>query len=185
MSIVKSAVDTYLAYRFVKLLVTPWENTEAYKLGVIDDDGKVLKSRRQRKTAEEKRSYNTFHRLVYNLKKIVQKIPFMRGKLGSLASALFLIKEYCHATLDDKLLIEKTFNKYINDHKLLTEREIVDFNKLLLENAPTNSVAAGEISGLTGNPPVSKKRQKRVIRRNKKLNWKKFATEVKRKRRKR
>ena len=52
MSIVKSAVDTYLAYRFVKLLVTPWENTEAYKLGVIDDDGKVLKSRRQRKTAE-------------------------------------------------------------------------------------------------------------------------------------
>ena len=74
MSIVKSAVDTYLAYRFVKLLVTDWKDTEAYKLGVIDDRGEVLKTRRQRKSADEKRSYNTFHRLVYNLKKIVEKI---------------------------------------------------------------------------------------------------------------
>ncbi len=184
MSIVKSAVDTYLAYRFVKLLVTDWKDTEAYKLGVIDDRGEVLKTRRQRKTADEKRSYNTFHRLVYNLKKIVEKIPFMRNKLGRLSTALFLVKEHCYATLSDKLLIEKTFTKYIKEYKILTEQEIVDFDKLLLENAPTNSVASGQVSGLTGDPPVSKKRQKKqgMVRRNKRLNWKRFATEIKNKR---
>ena len=98
----------------------------------------------------------------------------MRNKLGSLSTALFLVKEHCYATLSDKLLIEKTFTKYIKEYKILTEQEIVDFDKLLLENAPTNSVASGQVSGLTGDPPVSKKRQKKqgMVRRNKRLNWK-------------
>ena len=34
------AIDLFVTYRFIKLLVTPFEKTEAYKLGIIDKDGK-------------------------------------------------------------------------------------------------------------------------------------------------
>ena len=33
------AIDLFVTYRFIKLLVTPFEKTEAYKLGIIDKDG--------------------------------------------------------------------------------------------------------------------------------------------------
>ena len=33
------AVDLFVTYRFLKLLVTPWQKQEAYKLGIIDNKG--------------------------------------------------------------------------------------------------------------------------------------------------
>ena len=33
------AIDLFVTYRFIKLLVTPFEKQEAYKLGVIDKNG--------------------------------------------------------------------------------------------------------------------------------------------------
>ena len=35
-------IDALIAYRLVKLLVTPFNKTDAYKLGIIDEKGKVL-----------------------------------------------------------------------------------------------------------------------------------------------
>ena len=37
-------VDTYLAYKFIKMLATPWKKTDAYKLGIIDRNGKRIRS---------------------------------------------------------------------------------------------------------------------------------------------
>ena len=31
------AIDLFVTYRFIKLLVTPFEKTEAFKLGIIDE----------------------------------------------------------------------------------------------------------------------------------------------------
>ena len=33
------AIDLFVTYRFIKLLVTPFEKTDAYKLAVIDKNG--------------------------------------------------------------------------------------------------------------------------------------------------
>ena len=33
------AIDLFVTYRFLKLLTTPFEKTEAFKLGIIDEDG--------------------------------------------------------------------------------------------------------------------------------------------------
>jgi len=85
MSLLKRAGDLVYTFRFLKLLVTSFENTDAYKLGIIDGSGKKLKSA---ETAEEKAVYTPFHRLVYNIKKLIPG-----GKIGSYASALYLIKE--------------------------------------------------------------------------------------------
>jgi len=93
MSIISRTGDLFYAYRFLKLLVTPWEKTKAYELGILDDNGKLLKKARELKTSEEKSAYTVFHRLVFNIKRLLQKLPFGKTKLASWATALFLIKE--------------------------------------------------------------------------------------------
>lgn len=93
MGIISRTGDLFYAYRFIKLLVTPWEKTEAYKLGILDEDGKMLKKARQLKTDDEKSAYTVFHRLVFNIKRLLNKLPFGKTKLASWATALFLIKE--------------------------------------------------------------------------------------------
>ena len=35
-------VDLLIAYRVIKMLVTPFKDQPAYKYGIIDDKGKVL-----------------------------------------------------------------------------------------------------------------------------------------------
>ena len=36
-------VDLLIAYRVIKMLVTPFKDQPAFKYGIIDDKGKVLK----------------------------------------------------------------------------------------------------------------------------------------------
>jgi DNA-directed RNA polymerase subunit H (RpoH/RPB5) len=93
MSVISRTADLFYAYRFIKLLVTPWEKTEAFELGIIDDEGKVIKKTRELKTSDEKAAYTVFHRLVFNIKRLLNKLPFGKTKLASWATALFLIKE--------------------------------------------------------------------------------------------
>ena len=61
MAIIQRAVDVYYTFRFLRQLVTPWNETKAYKLGLIDENGKVL---RKAVTPEEKDAYTLFFRLV-------------------------------------------------------------------------------------------------------------------------
>ena len=89
MSLASRAGDLFYTFRFIKLLVTNWTDTDAFKLGIIDENGKRIKTKKVT-TPEEKSAYTTFHRLVYNVKRL---IPGGSKKLVSLASALYLIKE--------------------------------------------------------------------------------------------
>ncbi len=92
MGILKRAADITYAFRFVRLLVMKWENWDAYKLGIIDKDGK--RDRNVKLDDDEKKSaYTPFIRLVANIKRLTSKIPGGGTGLGSFASALYLIKE--------------------------------------------------------------------------------------------
>ena len=87
------AVDLIITYRVIKLLITPFNRQEAYKYGIIDDKGKVLRKFKTLQKSEEKKSYTVLHRFVFNLKRILQKVG-LGGRLGSFAVALgLLIKE--------------------------------------------------------------------------------------------
>ena len=88
------AVDLFVTYRFLKLLVTPWKKQEAYKQGIIDDKGKALKKARDLGLEAEREAFTLLHRLVFNCKRIMSKIPFVRSQLGTYAAALFLLKEH-------------------------------------------------------------------------------------------
>ena len=67
MSIVSRTADLFYAFRFLKLLVTPWEKTEAFELGIIDKSGKAIKKAADRKTPQEKSSYTVFHYFAYTI----------------------------------------------------------------------------------------------------------------------
>ena len=93
MGIISRAADTYYTYRLMRTLATNWTDQEAYALGIIDENGKVLRKASSLTTQEEKSAYTLFHRLSFNLKRILEALPFGKSRLGSFAAALFLIKE--------------------------------------------------------------------------------------------
>lgn len=88
------AIDSIIAYRVLKLLVTPFDESDAFKLGIIDAKGKELKKMGQLNTVEERDAYTLLHRLVFRLKRIIEKVPVDNKKLLSFAAALSLIKEH-------------------------------------------------------------------------------------------
>lgn len=92
MSLASRAGDLYYAFRFVKLLTTKWEETDAYKLGLIDANGKRIKSEKL-DTSEKKTAYTPFIRLAYNIKRLLEKLPGGSSTISSYAAALFLLKE--------------------------------------------------------------------------------------------
>ena len=94
MSILSRAADLGYAFRFLKLLTTPWNKLKAYELGIVDENGKNLKKAKELKTKEEKSAYTIFHRLVFNIKRLLNKIPGGKSTLASYAAALYLIKEH-------------------------------------------------------------------------------------------
>ena len=93
MGILAGIGNIYFVYQFLKKLVTPFNKTDAFKLGIIDEKGKILKRRRDLEGDEEKDAYNLSDTLVWNLKKILGKIPLGKSRLASYAAALWLIKE--------------------------------------------------------------------------------------------
>ena len=87
-------VDTYITYRIITILTKPWEEQDAYEFGIIDDKGKVLRKARELKTSKEKNSYSILIRFIFNLKRMMEKIPGGKTKMGSYAiAALVFLKE--------------------------------------------------------------------------------------------
>ena len=92
MGILKRAADLGYTFRFIRMMVMDWKDWDAYKQGIIDENGKRNKNVKL-DTDEKKSAYTPFIRLAANIKRLVAKIPGGGTKLGSFASALYLIKE--------------------------------------------------------------------------------------------
>ena len=103
--------DFFYALRFLRLLTTDWKDTNAFKFGIIDDNGKVLKKAKDLKTSEEKATYTVFHRLVFNLKRLLSKVG-IRGPLGSAAAAAIA---FFREEKDYNPIIEKQIYKHIKE----------------------------------------------------------------------
>ena len=109
-------IDALIAYRLLKLLVTPFNKTKAYKMGIIDDKGKVLIKAKQfnkeipaNKRADAKKAYTLLIRFVFNLKRILSKVG-IRGALGSAAAAAIA---FFREEKDYNPIIEKQIYKHI------------------------------------------------------------------------
>jgi hypothetical protein len=105
-------VDALIAYRVLKLLVTPFNKTKAYALGIIDEKGKVLIKSKRISTAKQRNAYTLLIRFVFNLKRLLSKVG-IRGPLGSAAAAaIAFFKEETETTEQ----LEKEVYKYLKEN---------------------------------------------------------------------
>lgn len=130
MGILKRGTDLVYTFRFIRMMVMDWKSWDAYKEGVIDENGKRIKSVKL-DTDAKKNSYTPFIRLAANIKRLVSKIPGGGSKLGSFASALFLIKEQYGLNDDDlRSILQKVdldsfdFLNEQNDWFILKDRQL-------------------------------------------------------------
>jgi len=138
-------VDNLIALRIIYLLVTPFEQTDAYKLGLIDDKGRNLK---KASSSEEKNATSMLHRLVWNLKRVINLAPGGSTKIGSLAAAYLLVKEGLANDWSENRIIEEYYEqsprldqiRFIEE-EVLVEQCLSIINKLS-EDAPANAAGA-------------------------------------------
>jgi len=93
MGALTGAASLYFIYKFLRILTTAWEDSDAFKLGIVDENGKILKKKNKLKGKEEKEAYTMMHRFGWKMKRLLEKIPFGKSRLASYAAALWLIKE--------------------------------------------------------------------------------------------
>jgi hypothetical protein len=118
------AIDLFVTYRFIKLLTTPFEKTDAFKMGIIDKDGNRLPKKLYK--IEERNAYTVLHKLVFNIKKLFQKVPGLRTKVGTYAAALFLLKDTFKEHVEDPKMFEKEFLKYLEENNIELDDTIAE-----------------------------------------------------------
>tara|TARA_B100000676_G_scaffold313145_1_gene391766 strand:+ start:2306 stop:2641 length:336 start_codon:yes stop_codon:yes gene_type:complete len=107
-----AVVDTYIAYRIITTLVKPWKEQDAYEFGIIDEKGKVLRKYRELKNSKEKASYTLLIRFIFNLKRLMEKIPGGKSKMGSYAvAALVFLREEAEDNSELKKLLGEDYAK--------------------------------------------------------------------------
>jgi hypothetical protein len=86
-------------------------------------------------TDTEQSAYTILHKLVFNIKKIFQKVPGLRTKLGTYAAALFLLKDTFKESVDDPDMFEKEFMKYLKEEGYEIDNtiseEVIGFGEVL------------------------------------------------------
>jgi hypothetical protein len=152
-------LDIFLTYQFLKRLTTPFEQWDAYKLGIIDADGKVLKKRKDLNTLDEKAAWGYFDIMITNLKQLIEKLPGGKTRIATFAAALLLLRE--EKNINSKELLEQKFNEYL----LITEANMSEDEGGL----PANNVGGGKVAGLgvgaQGEPPGKLKKKTKLIKR--------------------
>ena len=125
------AVDLFVTYRFLKLLVTPWEKQEAYKEGIIDKNGKTLIKAKDFTKESQRQAFTLLHRLVFNCKRIMMKIPLVRTQLGTYATALFLLKEHYKVDINEPQVTKYLMENNLVDFDSTIREEVVGFGNML------------------------------------------------------
>lgn len=165
MGILAGIGNIYFVYQFLKKLVTPFEKTKAFELGIIDEKGKILKRRRDLEGDEEKSAYNLSDTLIWNIKKLMGKIPGGKSRLASYAAALWLIKEqqdgYKITEEELELQFFDMFEKMYNNDLEFDSRTLKKFENALIEDTPTTNMGSGNIA--TRGIPLLKKPPKGLV----------------------
>ena len=149
-----SSIDNLVALRVLYMLVTPFDKTEAYKHGVIDKDGKLLVKVKDQ-TQEQKDSYDYLDRLVFNLKRLIGRLPGGKSLFASLVAALYLVKE------DTKLTsaqLESRFNSIlskITDQDITLVEETIIVEKFLKDLEEDGVGGGGQVGAPASNSPAN------------------------------
>ncbi len=117
------AIDLLITYRVIKLLVTSWEKHDAFKYGIIDKKGKILRKSRTLKDRKEKNAYTILHRFIFNLKRILQRVG-LGSKIGTFGVALAMLIKEGKFNNESKYLLEDKLLEYLKKKKLFNYDDI-------------------------------------------------------------
>ena len=137
-------VDNAIALRVLKMLVTPFTDTDAFKLGIIDAEGRNLKKTSTLVSAHERDSYTYLHRLVFNVKKLINRLPGGENRIKSLVAALWLVKEYYESNDRSTAFMQERFDNLIQllDNRVSLVEEEILVKKFLEEDGVANVTGA-------------------------------------------
>jgi len=142
-------VNIAAAIYFLKKLNTPFTSTEAYKLHLIDANGK--RTHVPIVTPQQKAAWSFYDVMVNNLKRIIALAPGGNSKLARIAASLLLLKvNEDQINAEDEILLENMFYE--------------TFDRIAEDGEPVNVV--GNVAGLTGEPPVTRKQQSKYKKSN-------------------
>jgi hypothetical protein len=170
-----------MVYQFIRRLATPFNEWEAFKLGIIDEKGNVLKKRKELNTIKEREAFGVFDVMILNIKKLLAKVPGGSSKLASYAAALYLIREWNHFS-KESILTEDVSDESIKESlKEFSESYFYyiglseNVNKKVHEDgAAANAVGGGNIAGLgvgpQGEPGLTPRQMKSYKARNRKYS---------------
>ena len=198
--------DFIYLYQFLKRLIIPFDKTDAFNLGIIDKDGNNLIPRSALKTTEQKEAYSYFNVMIFNLKKLLGKIPGGKTVLGSLAASLLLLKEESNRTYhiiqesDESLLTEDFINIYeallrtsLNESQMKSIKDFIVNEKLIILKETENTTAVPTVNIPTATPQAWRRRTRLnpIVRRPKivgsilmpeeKKTYKKLVTDLRKK----
>lgn len=144
-------IDNLIAFRILQKLVRPFDQTDAYRLGIIDDKGKNLIKSNSFTTSEQRDAYTYLDRLVFNVKKLINRLPGGESKMKNLVAALFLVKEYYESKNRTTSLMEDRYVKLLeklDSGVVLVEEELTV--KKFLQQMQEEGEGGGGIANVTG-----------------------------------
>ena len=150
--------DAYVTYRIIRMLATPIENSDAYKLGIVNAEGKKIKNPT---TPSEKDAYSLLQRFIFKVQRALVKSPDRNAKrLLTVAAALSILREHDETTLETytEQDIEALLDMYETDESVerqskLLEHNVISFNTFLSEEGVVaNAVGGGGIDGIGVGP---------------------------------
>ena len=142
----EGVVDKAIAFRIIKMLIEPFDKTSAYKLGVIDKNGKNLIPYNKLKTTEQRESYGILQRFMFNLKKLLNKLPGSDSYLKNSIAALLLIREQPETDIVDEERLA-TILECLDKAYIFVEEQIL-VEKILAEDMGSSSV--GPVTNIAG-----------------------------------
>jgi len=170
-------VDTLITYRILRLLTTPFDQQDAYRLGIIDKRGNRLKNENELNTTEEQEAYSLLHRMVFRLKRIIERVPLENKQFLSFATAVALVRE--GVEYDEEILEELFYMTQEREdvkqlaEELETENKMLSFSQFIEEMG----VGGGGVAGIgiphptkpnQAEPGITKGQQARYKKKNKK-----------------
>lgn len=155
-------VTSFTVYKFIKDITTPFTELKAFDKGQIDKNGEFV---------VDPKIVSPYDRLIINLKKLLGKIPdpTIKARLKYLTSAIVLFVEETQEYGADPDIVFNDISEFLIENGLNIDGALDS----LTEDMIANSVSAGGIVGVRGNPDETIVNQIAHLRKMKKLQRRK------------
>lgn len=84
-------MQNIMAFMIVKKLLTPFDRTEAYNLKLIDKYGNLIN---RPKTSRERDALTYLDKLVFSIKRIINKLPGGESKFKNVMVAFYMLRNH-------------------------------------------------------------------------------------------